>query len=261
MPLLPLIAEALFFLGESPSSSKKKGKGSSSRSRAKSRKQQSEADQTETTGEKNEAENAQKDERPEESAEQGGVDASEETVAARSEAPDKPKECQIYFSGDDEDMNVDFNIDIDLDDDVRNEERKADEDDSEANLRGRNEMEDDTRETQKDESSEETTGPKSEEDERPEESANGDDDGEAEQDDWLDAVSGGSSSARTGEMFYSCRNPKVRTTFRSLCKSSRDDDVISHRFTEEKSSNFEAAKRSLKEIKVLIRKLNVVSEP
>ncbi|MED6284205.1 hypothetical protein CHARACLAT_016922, partial [Characodon lateralis] len=223
--------------GASPSSAKKKGKGSSTKNRAKSKKQESEKDQTELTSKKNKPENTEKDEQPGKIPQQVNMDAPEETqtckeeALARSETTAAPNKLnEIYFSDDDEDMNVDFNMDIDIadddDDDVRNQENKAD-GNSEANFGGRDKTEEqgDTRETQKDNVSEETAdtmGAKHVEDKCPE--ADGDQgDEDAEQDDWMDADSGGSSPVRT----------------------------------EEKSNKLEAAMRRMKEIKIVIRKLNV----
>ncbi|XP_014851727.1 PREDICTED: uncharacterized protein LOC106923279 isoform X2 [Poecilia mexicana] len=224
--------------GGSPSSTKKKGKGSSKRSRDK-KKQEDEEDQTEATHENNEVEKE-----PEQSSE---TQTNNQTTAA----PSKQNESEIYFSDEDEDMNVDFNIDIDIDDDdddVRKEGSKAD--DTEANVSCQDKTEEEEMsETRRDNSSEDTMGQKNNDDDvRKEgnkaddseanadvqdkteevetmgqnEEANGEDDDD-EQDGWMGAESGGSSPVRT----------------------------------EEKRSNFEAAMRSMKEIKILIRKLNI----
>ncbi|MEQ2206971.1 hypothetical protein XENOCAPTIV_005480 [Xenoophorus captivus] len=211
----------LFLLGASPSSAKKKGKGSSTKNRAKSKKQESEKDQTELTSKKNKPENTEKDEQPGKIPQQVNMDAPEETQTCKEEAPARSettaapnKHNEIYFSDDDEDMHVDFNMDIDIadDDDVRNQENKAD-GNSEANFGGRDKTEEqgDTRETQKDNVSEETAdtmGAKHIEDKCPE--ADGDQsDEDAEQDDWMDADSGGSSPVRTGKI--------SENIFRHLC--------------------------------------------
>ncbi|KAM4549543.1 uncharacterized protein V3H82_018798 [Fundulus diaphanus] len=211
--------------GASPSTSQKKGKRSSTKNRAKSKKRESKED---TTGGKNEEENTEKDEEAAKIPQQGDVDAPEETQTRKKEAPagsettaapNKHNESQIYFSDDDEDMNVDFNMDIDIDDDdddeVRNEETKAAEN-SEANLGGQDKAKES--ETLKGGSCEAAV----ETDRRS--GADGDDE-EADQDDWMDADSGGSSPVRT--------------------------------VAEERSSSFKAAMMRMKEIKILIRKLNV----
>lgn len=95
---------------------------SATRRRSKSKKQKSQSDRAELNNDNNGGDD---DEEEEEDVSVQRVDNTPE------EAPPQSKRSEpIYFSGDDEDMNVDFNIDTDTDDDdVRNEENNDDNDD------------------------------------------------------------------------------------------------------------------------------------
>ncbi|XP_028256549.1 uncharacterized protein LOC114432624 isoform X2 [Parambassis ranga] len=93
-----------------------KNRVSATKKRSKSKKQKSQSDRAELNNDKNDDEEVEEEDV---SVQQAG-NTPEETP------PQSKQSNPIYFSDDDEDMNVDFNIDADTDDDVRNEENNED---------------------------------------------------------------------------------------------------------------------------------------
>ncbi|XP_041867585.1 uncharacterized protein LOC121656583 isoform X2 [Melanotaenia boesemani] len=185
---------------------------------ASSKKQDESKTNDEEQTEKNEAASLERDERSEEAP----ANAPEETPSCSKE-----KELHVYFSDDDDDdMNVDFNMDIDTDgdddDDVRNKDASGSADnidcDSTKEVDDGHEKEALSPERR---STEEKTITEQPEEEK-EAGKDDDDDDEAEQDDWMDVDSDGSS-------------PTPPT----------------------KENNLLAALREMKEVKIVIPKLNI----